>query len=60
MNIEDICKTGPTVYSPHLRRLESVALQRQEFFLSYFKIPSVGPSGVELTTSHVASRCSSN
>ena len=45
MNIEDICKTGPTVYSPRLRRLESVALQRQHFFLSYFKIPSVGPSG---------------
>ena len=24
MNIEDICETGPTVYSPYPRRLESV------------------------------------
>ena len=24
MNIEDICETGPTVYSPYLRRLTGV------------------------------------
>ena len=40
MNIEDICVTGPTVYSPHLRRLESLTI------CSYFKIRSVDPAGV--------------
>ena len=34
-----ICETGPTVYSPYPRRLESltILLQRQHFLLSYFK-----------------------
>ena len=41
MNIEDICETGPTVYSPYPRRLE-----RRHFLLSYFKILSVDPAGV--------------
>ena len=26
MNIEDICETGPTVYSPYPRRLESITI----------------------------------
>ena len=35
-------------------------LQRQHFRLSYFKTLSVGPTGVELTTSRVTARCSTN
>jgi len=34
--------------------------QMQHFLLSYFKTPSVGPAGVELTTSLMAARCSTN
>ena len=26
MNIEDTCETGPTVYSPYPRRLESLTI----------------------------------
>ena len=46
MNMVDICETGPTVYSPYPRRLESLT-----FLLSYFKILSVDPAGVR--TRHV-------
>ena len=35
-------------------------LQRQHFLLSYFKTLSVGPAGVELTTSRMTTRCSIN
>ena len=35
-------------------------LQRQHFLLSYFKNLSVGPAGVELTTSRMTTRCSIN
>ena len=50
MNLEGICETGPMVYSPYPRRLESLyhlqmKLQRQHFLLSYFKILSVDPAG---------------
>ena len=34
--------------------------QRQHFLLSYLKTLSVGPAGIELTTSHMAARCSTN
>ena len=50
-------ETGPPVYSPYPRRLES---QRQHFLLSYFKTLSVGPAGVELPTFGMAARCSTN
>ena len=45
------CETGPTVFCPYSRRLESLnrlqmSLQRQHFLLSYLKTLSVGPAGV--------------
>lgn len=47
------CDTGPTVYSPCPRRLESLTnLWMQPFLLSYFKTPRVGPAGVELDLPH--------
>ena len=52
--MEGICETGPTVYIPYPRRLKSnhlQLLQSQLFLLSYLKTLSVGPSGVELTSS---------
>ena len=66
MNMEDICETGPPVYSPYPRRLESLTMQmslqtkRQHFLLSYLKTLSDGPAGVELTTSRIVARCSTN
>ena len=66
MNIKDIFETGPTVYSPYLRRPESLTinlqmlLQRQHLLLSYFKTLSAGPAEVELITSRIAARCLTN
>ena len=50
MNIEHICETGPAVYSPYPRGLDSLTickLQRQHFLLSYFKILIVDPARVQ-------------
>ena len=65
MNMEVICETGPPAYRPYPRRLEMsnhlrMQLQRHHFLLSYLKTLSVGPAGVELTTSRIAARCSIN
>ena len=60
----DICETGPPVYSSYPRTCKSnhlqMSLQRQHFLLSYLKTPSDGRAGVELTTSRMAARCSTN
>ena len=37
-----------------------MSLQRQHFLLSYLKTLSAGPAGVELSTSRVTARCSTN
>ena len=47
MNIEVICETGPTVYCPYTRRLESLTIYRRNYKdSSYFKILSVDPARV--------------
>ena len=66
MNMEDICETGHTVYSPYPRRLESLIICGCNYKDSTFssviliKTLSVGPPGGELTTSRMAARCSTN
>ena len=65
MNIEDTCETGPTVYIPYPRRLESLTLcgcnyKGSTFSSVIFKTLSVGLVRIELTTSHMAARRSTN
>ena len=56
------CETGPPAYSPYPRRLASLTIcwcnYKGTTFYSYFKTLSVGPAGVELTTSRVTAQCS--
>ena len=58
MNMEDICETGPTVYSPFPRRLERLTIfgcnyKGSTFSSVQLKTLSVGPAGVELTSSRM-------
>ena len=60
-----VVRRHPPAYSPYPRRLESLNIcwcnyRRQHFLLSYFKTLSVGPAGVELSTSRMTARCLSN
>ena len=59
------CETGPPACSPYPRRLESLTIcwcnYKGSIFCSViFKTLSVGPAGVELTTSRMTIRCSIN
>ena len=53
-------ETGPKVYSPYPRRSESLTICWCNYLTSYFKTLSVGPTGVELMTSRVTARCSTD
>ena len=59
------CETGPTVYSPYPRRPESLTFcewfyKGSTFSSAHFQTLRVGPTGVELTTSRMATRCPNN
>ena len=59
MNIEGLWDGTPGLSSLSEKTRESNHLQMY-FLLSYLKTLSVGPAGVELTTSYVTARCSTN
>ena len=64
MNMEVICETGPPAYRPYPRRLESLTIcgcnyKGSTFSPQLFKDLEC-PAGVELTTSRMAARCSTN
>ena len=63
MNMEGISDTGPTDYRPYPRRQYHLLILITKAALStqlYFKTLSVGPAGVQLTTSRMTARCSTN
>jgi len=53
-------ETGPTVYSPYPRRLEILIICWCNYKGSTFCSVILSPAGVELTTSRVTTRCSTN
>ena len=67
MDMEVICETGPPAYRPYPRRLESLTIcgcnyKGSTFSSVIYKIKtlSVGPARLELTSSCMAARCSTN
>ena len=65
MNIQGLWDGAFGPYPRRLERLECLnhllmQLQTHHFLLSYFKTLDVDPAGVELTTSSVTARCSTN
>ena len=59
------CETGLSAYSPYPRRLESLIIcwcsyKGSTFCSVIFKTLSAGPAGVELMTSCMITRCSTN
>ena len=62
MNIEGLWDRAYGLSSLPEKTRESnllqMSLQKQHFLLSYLKTLSVGPAWVELTTSRVTARCS--
>ena len=57
MNI-GICETGPTVYRPYTRRIESLTICWFNYKGNSLPTLGAGPAEVELTTSRMTARCS--
>ena len=63
INMEGIFDTGTTIYRPFPRRLECLTIcwfnyKGSTFYSVIFKTLSVGPAGVEFTTSRMTARYS--